>query len=111
MSHSIMKVKPKLFIGCSAESLPVAYALQESLEHDADVTLWTQDLFKPSSTTLQSILAALPTTDFGLFILRPDDTINIRGGEFKAARDNVIFELGLFAGRLGLGRSFFMIPK
>src|SRR5579862_9868892 len=103
-------MKPQLFIGCSVESLPVAYAIQESLEHDADVTLWTQNVFKPSSPTLHSILAALGVTDFGLFILAPDDIINSRGSKFKVPRDNVLFELGLFTGRLGLGRTFFMIP-
>lgn len=103
-------MKPRLFIGCSVESLPIGYAVQESLEHDADVTVWTQDVFKPSATTLESIFEALTISDFGLFILAPDDLSEIKGIDVKTARDNVIFELGIFSGKLGRRRAFFMAP-
>ncbi len=104
-------MKPRLFVGCSVESLPVGYAVQESLEHDADVTVWTQDVFKPSSTTLESIFDILTTSDFGLFILAPDDLSETKGVDVKTTRDNVIFELGMFSGRLGPGRTYFLVPE
>jgi hypothetical protein len=104
-------MKPRLFIGCSVESLSVGYAVQESLEHDADVTVWTQDVFKPSSTTIESIFQILKASDFGLFIMAPDDLSEIRGVNVKTTRDNVIFELGVFSGSLGPGKAFFLIPE
>jgi hypothetical protein len=73
--------------------------------------VWNQDVFKPSTTTLPALLDALDQSDFGLFILAPDDITTLRGQKVKTARDNLILELGLFAGRLGLDRTFFMVPS
>jgi hypothetical protein len=101
---------PRLFIGSSVESLKIANAVHEVLERDADVTVWNQDVFRPSSMTLPALLEAVGQTDFALFILAPDDITTLRGREVKTARDNIILELGLFVGRLGLKRTFFMMP-
>lgn len=49
--------------------------------------------------------------DFGVFVFSPDDILKIRKEEFHTTRDNVVFELGLFAGRLGKGRSFIVMPE
>lgn len=103
--------KPRLFVGSATESLEVAYAVEEELEHDAEVTVWTQGLFELSKTVVEGLLAELKTADFGLFIFTPDDVVKIRGTEQSAVRDNVLFELGLFVGRLGRERSFILLPK
>jgi Predicted nucleotide-binding protein containing TIR-like domain len=104
-------VKPTLFIGSSSESLDIAYAAQVNLEDVADVIVWNQGLFELSRYFLESLLDALDETDFGLFVFAPDDLTKMRGREMQTARDNVIFELGLFIGRLGRERSFVIMPK
>ncbi|TGL19744.1 hypothetical protein EHQ47_16745 [Leptospira bourretii] len=103
-------LKPRLFIGSSVEGLSVAYAIQENLKFVAETTVWDQGMFNLSESTLESLLTILDTCDFGTFVFSPDDYIKIRGKKDLAVRDNVLFELGLFIGRLGRKRCFVIIP-
>jgi hypothetical protein len=102
---------PRLFIGSSAESLDIAYAIQENLDFDAEATVWSQALFQPSQSTLHDLLGALDRFDFAAFVFAPDDVLEIQGRVQAAVRDNVIFELGLFFGALGSNRCFLIKPR
>ncbi len=51
------------------------------------------------------------SVDFAIFVLTPDDTGIIRGENKNIARDNVLFELGLFIGTLGKERCFIIKPR
>ena len=104
-------MKPVLFIGSSSESLDIAYAAQENLEDCAQVIVWTQGLFDLSRSFLESLVDTLDETEFGLFVFAPDDLTRIRGQAIETTRDNVVFELGLFIGRLGRERTFILMPK
>ncbi len=104
-------MKPRLFIGSSKESLSISYAAQQNLCDDVEITVWTQGVFQPSETNLESILKYLSSCDFGIFIFSPDDILIIRAEENQAVRDNVIFELGLFVGHIGKDRCFILIPN
>lgn len=107
-----MNVRPKIFIGSSVEGIDFAEAIQQNLEQVADTTVWNQGIFSLSSNTLTDLLNSLEKHDFGVFIFKPDDKASIRNREdLNVIRDNVIFELGLYLGKLGSGRVFYMIPK
>lgn len=103
--------KPKVFIGSSTEALHVAEAIQAELSYEAESVLWSQDVFRAMNTPIEDLIAALETFDFAIFVFFPEDTIRIRAKESIAVRDNVIFELGLFIGKLGRTRNFFLVPK
>ena len=89
----------------------MAYALQENLEYDAEPTVWPQGVFEPSQSALQALSREANRTDFAIFAFTPDDVRVMRGDQASIPRDNVIFELGLFMGALGLERCFFVSPR
>lgn len=101
----------RLFIASSVEGIGVAYIVQQNLEHTVEGTVWDQGVFTPSAYALESIEKQLTESDFGAFIFTPDDDIVFRKKEKKAVRDNVLFELGLFIGRLGKKRTFIVQPR
>src|SRR6185295_7422434 len=104
-------MKPRVFVGSSLESLEYARAVQENLSRDAEVTVWDQGLLAISSSVLDTLFAALSGFDFAIFVFSPDDVLRIRGRKVQAVRDNVVFELGLFIGKLGRSRSFILVPE
>lgn len=104
--------KCRIFIGSSTEGLPVARKLQASLAADLEVEIWNQGtVFGLGTATLEALENAVDDYDFGLFVFTPDDELMSRGSSKPVARDNVVFELGLFAGRLGRRRAFVVRPK
>jgi len=103
-------MKPRIFLGSSGEAIDVCYAMQQELERDFEVTVWSQDVFRLTHDALDSLLAALDSSDAGIFVLREDDLTESRGQSSPTVRDNVVFELGMFIGRLGRDRTFMLSP-
>jgi hypothetical protein len=102
---------PRLFIGSSTEGLHLAYAAQHNLESDAEAKVWTQDVFDPGLSRLESLVKWASECDFAFLILTADDITGKRGEMNVTARDNVIFELGLCVGCIGRERTFFAMPR
>jgi len=100
----------KVFIASSVEGLNIAYDIQSNLAHDADCTVWPQGVFELSVPPIDSLIRQLDNSDFAIFVFSPDDEVKMRGDSVSAVRDNVLFELGLFIGRLGKHRCFIVAP-
>src|SRR3954447_19463502 len=99
-------IKPALFVGSSSEGLEFARAVRSLLEQDAEVTLWNEGFFALGNTFIESLVNSLHRFDFATVVLTPDDMIKSREVTTLGPRDNALFELGLFIGRLGRERTF-----
>lgn len=103
--------KPSVFIGSSREAMDYVNAVQKALQYHADVNPWYAGVFTPGNYTMDDLEQQLYLNDFAIFICSPDDIINIRGKTFFISRDNTLFEMGLFWGRLKRERVFYIIPN
>ncbi len=104
-------MKPRVFVASSIEQLSIAYAVQENLEHVAEVTVWDQGVFELSNTTIETLSQRLESTDYGVFVFGPDDVTRICDQSFRTVRENVTLEFGMFVGALGRKRCFIVLPR
>lgn len=104
--------KVEIFIISSVEALPIARSIQTALEHDPyRVIVWTDGVFRAGKYTMESLEGALTTADFAVAIAQPDEEVSSRDTVVRTPRDNVIFELGYFMGRLGRHRAVLFEPR
>jgi hypothetical protein len=101
-------VRPSVFVGSSSEGVQLARAVRAGLEREAEVTVWDEGVFELGQTFVESLTQALSRFDFAVLVLTPDDVVESRSIDTSGPRDNVIFELGLFMGSLGRGRTFIL---
>jgi hypothetical protein len=99
-------MKLRVFIGSASEDLNIANTIKNELQPEFECVVWDEKgVFKLSKTPLSSILEQIDDFDVGIFVFGAHDAVTSRGITSTAARDNVIFEHGLFAGRLGPERA------
>ena len=103
-------LKPSLFIGSSTPGLEFASAIRYWLEADVEVTVWNDGAFSLGTTLIEGLISAVQRYDFAALVLTPDDLLLQGDIQTMGPRDNVIFELGLFMGRLGRDRTFMVRP-
>lgn len=103
--------KPAVFIASSVEGLRIADAINANLDHETHCTIWRHGTFKLSSQTVDDLVKKTSAIDFAIFAFTPDDVATIRNHEEAIARDNVVFELGLFIGAIGKDRCYIVKPR
>ena len=105
--------KPRMFIGSTVEGLSVAQAVQAELDHDFEITLWNQALFRAGTSTWLELVSKARSGGFdvALLVLGGEDQITSRGVTQSAPRDNVLLEFGLFTGALGADKTFFLLNR
>lgn len=104
-------MQPRIFIGSSSEGLKIAEYIKSILMRDFEVCLWTDEIFKYNDSFLDTLLKASSLFDFGIMVATKDDYNTSRNVSFETPRDNIIFEFGLFLGRLGPSRTFVVQEK
>ena len=70
-----------------------------------------QGTFDANSISLLSLVEATRQFDFAIFIVDVADVATMRGAQRNIARDNFIFELGLFIGAIGAERCFMVYDR
>jgi len=104
--------KIRVFIISSAEAIEIARTIQNAFDHDPfSVTVWTDGVFRASHYAIESLERALDQSDVAIAVAQPDDITESRGELRATPRDNVIFELGFFMGRLGRHRALLVEPR
>ena len=122
--------RPSIFIGSSQESLHVAQKVKACFDPDRyEVDIWNEGVFgKTISTDVEGLSNVewlknfTDIYDFALFIFVPEDEIVVKtrtmlhGDEEMEAktvgtRHNVVFEFGMFLGRIGAKRSFILADR
>ncbi len=106
-------IKPSLFIGCSTEALDIAKTIKNKISDEVEVTIWSHGTFQSSGGVLQTLMSTPGMYDFGLLLLTPDDKVEMRKEnestqQYSVARDNVLFEYGLFLGQMGQNRTLIL---
>ncbi len=107
-----MPRKARIFIGSSTEALDAAHAVRSLLASaDIEIDLWSENFSRPGSSFLETLMESLDSFDFAVMLATPDDLVTARGKSLLSPRDNILFELGLFMGRLGRGRTLLIHPR
>ena len=102
---------PNVFICSSKENILIANAIKKKFKgHPVAVKVWTDKVFGPMEYTMDDLEREVWLADFAIGVVMDEDVVRARKQEWKAPRDNVIFELGLFMGQLGRRRSIIVSP-
>lgn len=100
--------KARIFIASSGRTLTLAEKLRDELETDfCTATLWREEgRRQPGAVIIEMLLNASASFDFAAIVLAKDDVVVRNTGDALKARDNCVFEAGLFMSSLGRDRCF-----
>jgi hypothetical protein len=93
-----------VFIGYSTEAQRIGRQLNEFVSGELGLRVYDWHDFAPGDTIWDSIARAERLASCGIFLFMADDFMTAKGAEYRAPRDNIIFEAGFFAGAKGRSR-------
>lgn len=111
MKSSEEYLRTQTFIGSSSEGLAVANAIRDLLFDVTDCQVWTEGVFLPGRTFIETLEKLLDRMDYAILVATPDDMLVKRDVESFSMRDNVLLELGLFMAKLGRERTYLVSPR
>jgi hypothetical protein len=100
--------KSRIFIASSGRTLTLAEKLRDDLRTDfCEATLWSEEGRRQPGATIIEMLQNVSTSyDFAVILLAKDDVMVRSTGDALKARDNCVFEAGMFMSSLGRDRCF-----
>jgi predicted nucleotide-binding protein len=95
-----------VFIGSSSEGECYAKVIQDVITNlgDYEVLPW-RSAFIVGEATIESLITAAGNVDAAVFVATPDDIRVMRTRADLVIHDNVLFEYGMFSGKLGRFRT------
>ena len=106
--------KSTVFIASSSEGARkhIATINTELSGPDRILNPWNgKGIFLPSKSTLDALEKQAIQSDFAVILVTADDISESRGNFNLSARDNVIFEAGIFMGALEAERVFLLVER
>lgn len=110
MFQKMKDFKPRIFVGSSKEGVAIARQVKKELSRVADCEIW-ENQFELGNSALEDLVKNLSLYDYGVLVATGDDSTRSRRILKLAPRDNIIFEFGLFVGRLGREKTFLMVES
>ena len=106
-------MKPTVFIGSSTESVKYANCIKDELDDKLDITIWNDNFFEPGNVTYDVLYKKSICFKYAVFIGGKDDIVfrPSKQEEKIKPRDNVYYEMGLYAGILSPRRTFFFADR
>lgn len=100
--------KSRIFIASSGRTLVLAEKLRDEMSTDfCEARLWSEESrLQPGLTIIEMLEGAAGQFDFAVIILAKDDVIIGGKDQTLKARDNCVFEAGLFVSAIGRKRCF-----
>jgi hypothetical protein len=111
MTEESKILRTRTFIGSSSEGLIVANAISANLIDLTECQVWTEGVFLPGRTFIETLEKMLDEMDYAILVATPDDMLIQRNVESFSMRDNVLLELGLFMAKLGRTRTYLVSPS
>jgi CRP/FNR family cyclic AMP-dependent transcriptional regulator len=98
----------RILVMAPEDGMEVARAVGQALEKDGvTVSVWADGVFRSKKYSIGRLEEELDDSDFAIAVVAPGKTA---AGESEEGRENVIFELGFFIGRLGRNRTLLLEP-
>jgi len=114
-NRSVAKAREKIrvFVISSREAIDIVETIENAFASNDDIQIvaWKNDVFKVANYPLEDLERELELADFAVAVAHADDLAKVRKKTHSVPRDNVIFELAYFNGRLGRRRSILMEPS
>jgi Predicted nucleotide-binding protein containing TIR-like domain len=108
----LLSKNPRVFIGSSKEGQEKARFLASALlDRNIEPLPWFDFFKEEDRPPLQELERISLAIECAIMIATSDDRTIIREREWSQMRDNVLFEYGLFSGRLGRNKCALMLPS
>ena len=100
----------RIFIGSSTEGFEIADKISNGIADIADIKLW-KDVFELGKSNYENLASQIAFYDYAILIATSDDVTISRKKKSDSARDNVLFEFGLFSGGLGRDKALYVMEE